>query len=683
MNYNGDQYYEKITTIQQSMYKSEKRRLELERQLFAYCRSDKRISQIKFSKLRTYLKEISTREEQAKMRNLDLLREVERIEISMKKYQPNHGSLLKLKADVRTTISKFMDTRKRSNQEAESTKVKVMDCLAFTDPVNKPAVLSAVGQQTHDSLSSASSDHILLSSPKRSLNFHKPESGLLKDSRPGREDTVNSQAYLSDDISSSNDPPDGNNLSDKHERMTAALPTVCALTVSVQNVPSEHNEHKPSPLVTLTAVDERLSSCSSGPMGAEKNTGEKEHTSQSPGMEDAERGNSESSLSSEVNLSISKSSALSLSLTQSELDEDLAESEATDKQDLTGDNDNHCQLSPKSSLHSERISFPTEGVAMESLSQKGLFKLLDTIEGQIHAELSGVYSNSTTNTQELNRIISFCNSGEDLNGVDPKVCGAVVLHELQRLSWSTEKGCLLPLDLVSAHQFSTKPKEISDCLLPDAAQLWDRWFKHALLLKEHHVLSTEHLVQLFTPLLLERHATYGHQAKVLLRTLLSRSSEECPSAEDRSDVSSFGPTPQPHSRVMRSPQKQHSTELQSSEEDGQDESPVESVPIRESKAYQLLKQSAMQKRSLSSKEEDGEECDLSGISDHQEDSGWAKRSLHQDPYPGMEGANSKAHSALQSKAFWGESDDSYSEIEAALRPQPFNTNNVDTDDFYD
>lgn len=34
-------------------------------------------------------------------------------------------------------------------------------------------------------------------------------------------------------------------------------------------------------------------------------------------------------------------------------------------------------------------------------------------------------------------------------------------------------------------------------------------------------------------------------------------------------------------------------------------------------------------------------------------------------------------------AFWGESDDSYAEIEAALRPQPFNANNDDTDGFYD
>lgn len=59
----------------------------------------------------------------------------------------------------------------------------------------------------------------------------------------------------------------------------------------------------------------------------------------------------------------------------------------------------------------------------------------------------------------------------------------------------------------------------SASLTPDAARLWDRWFKHALLLKERRVLSTEDLVQLFTPLLLERHATHSHQVASEAHTL--------------------------------------------------------------------------------------------------------------------------------------------------------------------
>lgn len=107
---------------------------------------------------------------------------------------------------------------------------------------------------------------------------------------------------------------------------------------------------------------------------------------------------------------------------------------------------------------------------------------------------------------------------------------------------------------------------------------------------------------------------------------------------------------------------------------------MESGPIRETKAYQLLKQSAMMERRQSSEEE--EEDSLSGINHgHEEDLRRAKSSSHQDPYPRREKASSKAHSTLQSKDFWGQSDDSNSEIEAALRPQPFNNDGIY--DFYE
>lgn len=43
---------------------------------------------------------------------------------------------------------------------------------------------------------------------------------------------------------------------------------------------------------------------------------------------------------------------------------------------------------------------------------------------------------------------------------DLEVCGAVVLRELQRLSWSTTGGSILSEDVVNAHQSSNDPNEI-------------------------------------------------------------------------------------------------------------------------------------------------------------------------------------------------------------------------------
>ncbi|TKS86393.1 Centrosomal protein kizuna [Collichthys lucidus] len=482
-------------------------------------------------------------------------------------------------------------------------------------------------------------------------------SGLLKDFRVGGEDAASNRAHLSDDISGSNDSPDGCNLSDKHERTMVVVPSVCTLTGAAGNAPfGSDDEQEPSPLVTLMGPEKNPSHSSSNPMKAKNSPTEHsdshEMAHQPPIMEDGERGLSHLMAQTTLGKEAQDTAVLvtcPISLTQSELEEDLPESVAHERNASSGETDNHNQHSPESSLH----------------------------------------SNGSKNTPQLNcessapvvTLESLCNSEAGLNDKDLKACGAVILHELQRLSWSTSKGCLLPEDLVLAHQSCTEPNEISASLPPDAARLWDRWFKHALLLKERRVLSTERLVQLFTPLLLERHAAYSHQAKVLLRTLVSRSSEECPSAKDESDLSSSCGPP---SLLADDDVKPAGAELQSTEEDSQDESPVESVPIRETKAYQLLKQSAMQERLQSSEEEEDVDDDPPGINhDHEEDLGRAKRSSHQDPYPRKEKTSSKALCALQSKAFWGESDDSDSDIEAALRPQPFNTNSNDIDDFCD
>ncbi|KAM9842973.1 centrosomal protein kizuna [Aulostomus maculatus] len=736
MSRSEDRYLEKITSIQESMHKSEKRRLELERELFAHSRSDKRISQIKSSKLHSYLKQICDREARAKMRNLELLRDVECLEISMQEYRPDHGPLQQQKAEFLKKISGFIEQKKKLEQGVEAAKVKSAhsqhqdSSVHIAKDLTQAPVVDFMGCQTsrgsnaETGTTSVHSHQALHRSPNRSMHSRERlPSGLLKDFRVGGEDAASNRAHLSDENSGSNDSPDSCNLSDKHERTLAVLPSVRSFTGVAGDVPFvSDDEQEPPPLVTLTSLERNPSpSSSSGLMRLENSPAE--HSEPAPIREDAGRGpsclmpeptfgkepqdtpggrESISSPSSDIQLSESSASDLSISLTQSDVEDDLPDNVTPDSNYTLDRIDDQNQHSPESCLHSDgskktpqlncEATFPAGN--FERLSQEGLFNLLDSIEGRLLGEKTSLYRDSSIDERQLIRITSLCHSEAGLNDEDLEACGAVILHELQRLSWSTGKGCVLPQDIVIAHQSSTEPSEISTSLPPDAAWLWDRWFKHALLLKERRVLTTERLVELFTPLLLERHATYSHQAKVLLRTLLSRSSEECPSAEDQSDLSSScGPSSLlvdgGDEKPARLVQKQPVQGLQSTEEDSPDESPAESVPIRETKAYQLLKQSAMQKRLQSSEEEEEEEEEegedgLSGINHGREvDLGRAKRSSHQDPYPRKEKTTSKVYSALQSKALWGESDDSNSEIEAALRPQPFNTNNDDIDDFYD
>ncbi|KAG5265902.1 hypothetical protein AALO_G00247590 [Alosa alosa] len=136
--------------------------------------------------------------------------------------------------------------------------------------------------------------------------------------------------------------------------------------------------------------------------------------------------------------------------------------------------------------------------------------------------------------------------------------------------------------------------------------------------------------------------------------------------------------------------------VQSGEEESADQGSLESIPIRETKAYQLLKQSASQVRHWSSKA-DKEELEEGEDEDDEEGSSleppgslakeknrmdWGKNTTTQNSSFRKEKTKAEALSAIQSKAFWGESDDSNSDIEIALRPQSWKSGD-DTDDFYD
>lgn len=152
------------------------------------------------------------------------------------------------------------------------------------------------GSDAEAGTTSVHSHQALHHSSNRSIHSRERlPSGLLKDFRVGGEDAASNRAHLSDDISGSNDSPDGCNLCDKHERTTAVLPSVCALTGTADNLSfGSDDEHEPSPLVTLTGPKKNLSPSSSSPMRVENSPGEhtasREVAQQLSIMEDGGRG---------------------------------------------------------------------------------------------------------------------------------------------------------------------------------------------------------------------------------------------------------------------------------------------------------------------------------------------------------------------------------------------------------
>nr|XP_023664469.1 centrosomal protein kizuna isoform X3 [Paramormyrops kingsleyae] len=327
-------------------------------------------------------------------------------------------------------------------------------------------------------------------------------------------------------------------------------------------------------------------------------------------------------------------------------------------------------------------------VTSMGLSLEGFFHLMNSIEGRLDQRENELYKISSISEEKLNNLISLCNGKAALNGVDLEACGAVVLHQLQRLSWSVSKGCLLPEEIVSANWTSADEKKIRSCLPPDGSTLFERWLQHAHALENSGLFTTNQIVELFTPLLVQNDASYLEKAKVLVKKILPQASDASLSESNRSscdlpsllDDSEEIKTPGPD-HWLRDNRKQGG---QSGEEDSKEESFVESIPIRETKAYQLLKQSVAQQRRLSSEEEDDEsDVDLS-VDRQTNTSRGPPVPSKTSPSRSQQGHRVWAEggaSAVRSKAFWGESDDGSSDIEAVLRPTPRHTD--DDFDFYD
>uniref|UniRef100_A0A8C1PZU8 Centrosomal protein kizuna n=1 Tax=Cyprinus carpio TaxID=7962 RepID=A0A8C1PZU8_CYPCA len=658
MAYCNTEYFDQIGNIQKSMHERERWRHELEGKLFAYLKSEERLTKLKCAKMRCYYKELREREQQAKTRNLELLGNVENLASKMKEFSIDCSRLLQKRLEYKNHITRLKKDGKKmgSRGESEADELPSRLQLPSTQGSSQSAVIFT-GHQTSNGSSRNDGVTTTRSPSQTELIPNHPslsplQSGLCMHSHLSK---ASGTAISSDDILNSGEQHRWEELNSPHMTLKEA-------EVSFRSVTAK----EPADIVSLERCPTRSPSS--------------DNTDPRDSSQYMNSGDEDEEVSAE--------------------DEDDSAPRHQDLSDHT--NSTHQELRGNVVIQEQHvISFQTKGGAhkqvntresgspdfLESpnrLSMEGFCHLLLSIERRLSAKDVNLYR-STVNEQKLNDIISICGQLGRLDGVELHACGAVVLQQLPLLSCSLSHGCLLPSDLINTHWSSaTKPEQIRSCLSAESALLWDCCFRHFLQLQQQKIFSVDHIIQLFTPLLVPSNATYTEKAGELLKRLLTHKSENHQPSE--SELSSSCSLPSlldesveinPTRPSTKSEQTVGTQGIQSAEEDSADQSPVESIPIRETKAYQLLKQSVAQERHWSdSEEENSEPSDINKL----EKSKAPLDSLMQNR---RKTAESKAFSAVQSKAFWGESDDSNSEIEMALRPQSRTTSSHDFDDFYD
>ncbi|XP_061443948.1 centrosomal protein kizuna isoform X2 [Rhineura floridana] len=306
----------------------------------------------------------------------------------------------------------------------------------------------------------------------------------------------------------------------------------------------------------------------------------------------------------------------------------------------------------------------------KSLSCEGFAHVLTFIEHFVATAdpvCLTLYQSKAVNAMELETVISICNERGSLKQEDLEVCEALVLHQLQRFLQLTMNGCLFPEKMLNDERGTLDEKQVRPELTSYFAMAWKRLSEHILFLQKHHVLLRQEVKDMFDTLLIFERHEQGDLATPLLKESFPEKHEDRSLA--CSDKTSYNLQTN-SSSVKRDKYVQwlgnnveRGKEVASwCEDESKEESLVEKIPIT---GLNIDGNSLKEQKS-------------NGTSSEPSFSSLERRS----PLSRAENQRGMV-STIKSKAFWGDSDDSNSDIEAALRPQEHCSQKDEFDDFYD
>ncbi|XP_037349808.1 centrosomal protein kizuna isoform X2 [Talpa occidentalis] len=176
-------YYERLGHLQQGLRDSEKKRLDLEKKLYEYKQSDVCRIKLKYVKLKKYLKEISDSEKKARIRNQEYLKRFERFQAHVGHFTTNTEKLQKLKSEYETQIKKMQllskdslgmkDELKDEDREKVAMQAEINSGTAMSRGLYQPATIF-MGRQM-SAVSSIGDFSTERKSPQPTKNFSIPD----------------------------------------------------------------------------------------------------------------------------------------------------------------------------------------------------------------------------------------------------------------------------------------------------------------------------------------------------------------------------------------------------------------------------------------------------------------------------------------------------------------------------
>ncbi|XP_064001786.1 centrosomal protein kizuna isoform X2 [Pogoniulus pusillus] len=598
---------------QSSSERSEAKRLELERKLMEYKKSDTYLMKLKYMKLQNYLQEVVERQNGALLRNQALFKELDQLEARMKTsgsamIQKMHAMEEKLKelSLQEGNLSAEGDEQRESSEQllrigrqtGMSTQVAMLRGLCHPATVfmgyHRSAVLAAGGLGPQQKPLQLTGDSLAPDLPSFS-----PAPGSL-DPESRSTDSVNDASV---------------------EGAVRCGDLAVSEEVSEQLISSASN---PKP---ATHEEEQ-------PQG--RFPGPKPHQSDQWAHKEA---SGDSSTSDE-----------GVMLSTPDLPQGMTLTAASGEQDKDAHATEDFLMQPPTPLMGQEEPFVVEApdgyIFRHGRTLVGPSPVLQLIEdAAVRMSLQHRVLYQHLRTMGTAELLSFCHRADSLKEDDLEACEAVVLHQLQALLQSKLNGGLLPEETLDAKGTALDEKQTRPLLLWDMDVLQTRLSHHAFFLKKHQVQLSAEVAGMFDSLLASSETLQDGQALPALREVFQEEHGDRSSLQGNESSYSLPAIPNDSSKIK----------------------PAKQAP------------------GLDSAGGKGWESDNSSRSKGSQEmhSQTSSSSKERSPPLSRPEIRRRVETAIKSKAFWGESDDSSSEIEAALRPQTSSPEADDFDDFYD
>ncbi|XP_053918067.1 centrosomal protein kizuna isoform X2 [Cuculus canorus] len=597
----------------------EAKRLELERKLMEYRKPDAYLVQLKHEKLTKYLKEVDERQKRSILRNQTLLREFDQLEACMK---TSSSELIQKMAWYRREIQRVL-----SLQEG--------DLTAESDKEEENSEQTpCIGRQARISTGAAMPRELYHPATDWCVAAHKDISaagGLgVRQKVPQA-----TESHSASDLPSCSPSLEGLGL----ESRSTDLESDASVEVAAKCGDLAGSEEDSEQLISSAPDPE--------PAAAEEEQPQKRVPGPKPPMRNRQTCK-EVSQESSVELPV-PASAKEMMLNTPSVPQGTASPGDSWEQDRDAHTAERSPLQPPDPPTMQEKPSVSSAPDMQCGMLAGLPRALQLIEDSVVRRIPQhrmLYQGEHVGTMGSAELLSFYNQAGSMKEDDLGACEAVVLHHLRALLQSMLNGCLLPEKTLNAKGRAVDEKQNRPDQQSDVDMLWTYLSNHALFLKKHRVRLTEEVAEMFERLLISGKTVQDVQALPVLKEVLP---EEC---GDRSSIQSNEPSyssPSIPNDSREIKQAKHVPQLTDAGEEGWDSSDNSS----EEKASREI---------------------------HSE----TNFPLNERSLPFSRTGTRKATvAAIKSKAFWGESDDSSSEIEAALLPQTHSTEADDFDDFYD